>query len=118
MASGASVMRLESRPGIRLLVEADRSAFDLLVDFVHERLVDVRDGDGILGAVGEIADGVEPGRVERLDLPGFELLVKGAVIEPGLAFARLNEPFDDDEDGDHRQDDQDDRLEMLAHALG
>ena len=86
MRSGPSVIRLESSPRVRLLVEADRSALYPLVNLIDEGLVDVGDGDGVLRAVGKIADRVEPGSVERLNLAGFELLIKGSVIEPGFAF--------------------------------
>ena len=56
-------------------------------------------------------------RVERLDLARFEFLVESAVIETRLALTGLNEAFDDDENGDHRQDDEDDGPEVFAHFV-
>jgi hypothetical protein len=55
--------------------------------------------------------------MERLNLPGFEFLVKDPIIEPRLALGLLDEPLDDNEDGYDRRDDQDDRPKMLAHVV-
>ena len=102
IASGPSVIRLESSPVFDCWSKLIAPLLTRLIDLVDERLIDVRNRDGVFRAVGKIADGVETGGVERLNLSGFELLVEGAVIEPRLAFAGLDEPLDDDEDGDHR----------------
>ena len=54
--------------------------------------------------------------MERLNLSGFELLIESAVIEPRLAFAGLNETFNDDEDGNDRQNNEDDGSKMFAQG--
>ena len=98
IASGAERHEAREQSGIRLLVEADRAALDLTVDLVDESLIEIGNGNRVLRAVGEIADGVEPGSVERLNLSRLELLVEGTIIESRLAFARRNEALDHDED--------------------
>ena len=108
IASGPSVIRAREEPRVRLLLEADRSALYLAIDFVDECLIEVRNRDRILGAVGKVADGAQPSGVKRLNLSGLELLIEGAIVEAGLAFAGRNEALDDDKDGDDRQDDEDD----------
>ena len=99
-----------------MLIEAYRSTVYPFIDFVHERLIDVGNRDGVFRAVRKIADRIETGSVERLDLSGFELLIEGAVIEPRLALARLNETFNDDEDGNDRQNNEDDGSKMFAQG--
>ena len=99
-----------------MLFEADRSALYLAIDFVDECLIEVRNGDGILGAVGKVADGAQPGGVKRLNLTCLELLIESPIVETGLAFGRRNEALDDDKDRDDRQDDEDDGSEMFVHV--
>lgn len=55
--------------------------------------------------------------MKRLNLAGLQLLIEGAVIEPRLTFARLDEPLDDKKDGDNRKYDEADGPDMFAHVV-